>query len=446
MGNCCGQRAQYLDELEYKQIVQLHISEKDRTGRSIGKYTLSFSLLPPSDQSCMIFDLLNTKVKVSGCILPGFDPHGECGKECQDSYAFATKENNLFAVLLDGHGKEGRKVSLFCRDYMMNYFYKNYELFEQDPQNALENVIESCDNELLSSGIECNLSGTTAVVVIINTLGIHAGSVGDSRSVLASLPKDISDTAYTQYKSLPFKRPVKPIRKLNAVPLTIDQKPNHEEELKRIYKAGGVVEKLSDNLGRPVGPYRVWKRRSNLPGLAMSRSIGDGIAHNVGVISSPITHTFPLYTAYDQFIILASDGVWDVMENLEVVNLIERFRSSCQNTGKDYPAKTSNSTIARLVCEEARYRWFGIIEDDDVMIDDISCIIIELFYGESVLKFDDRSIEDRKINKFRSIAIENAIKGQMGVVRKDPTRGSMATEQAVIEEAIVELQSEEETQ
>jgi serine/threonine protein phosphatase PrpC len=349
-------------------------------------------------------------------------------------------------VLLDGHGKEGRKVSLFCRDYMMNYFYKNHELFEQDPLSALEEVIESCDNELLSSGIECNLSGTTAVVVIINTLGIHAGSVGDSRSVLASLPKDISDTAYTQYKPAPFKRPVKPIRNLNAVPLTIDQKPNHEEELKRIYKAGGVVEKLADNMGRPVGPYRVWKRRSNLPGLAMSRSIGDGIAHSVGVISSPITHSFPLYTAYDQFIILASDGVWDVMDNLEVVNLIERFRNTCQNSGKDYPAKTSNSTIARLVCEEARYRWFGIIEDDDVMIDDISCIIIELFYGESVLKCDERRIEDRKINKFRSIAIENAVKGQMGVVRKDPTRGSMASEQAVIEEAIVELQSEEETQ
>ena len=31
-----------------------------------------------------------------------------------------------------------------------------------------------------------------------------------------------------------------------------------------------------------------------------------------------------------------------------------------------------------MLVEEARFRWLGICEDEDVMIDDISAIIIEM--------------------------------------------------------------------
>ena len=37
--------------------------------------------------------------------------------------------------------------------------------------------------------------------------------------------------------------------------------------------------------GDPIGPYRVWLKNENVPGLAMSRSVGDRVAHSVGVIS-----------------------------------------------------------------------------------------------------------------------------------------------------------------
>ena len=39
--------------------------------------------------------------------------------------------------------------------------------------------------------------------------------------------------------------------------------------------------------GDPIGPYRVWLKNENIPGLAMSRSVGDRVAHSVGVISDP---------------------------------------------------------------------------------------------------------------------------------------------------------------
>ncbi len=37
----------------------------------------------------------------------------------------------------------------------------------------------------------------------------------------------------------------------------------------------------------PNGPYRVWLKHENYPGLAMSRSIGDFVAEGVGVIPLP---------------------------------------------------------------------------------------------------------------------------------------------------------------
>lgn len=66
-----------------------------------------------------------------------------------------------------------------------------------------------------------------------------------------------------------------------------DQKPDDPMEKKRILKMGGRVEAFTDIDGEPIGPARVWLRDENIPGLAMSRSMGDMIAQGVGVISEP---------------------------------------------------------------------------------------------------------------------------------------------------------------
>jgi serine/threonine protein phosphatase PrpC len=442
MGICCSSRLDFLEDPTYSNKIDLFIQERDRSGRVITRMPVTFLVSSPSEQNSLICDLLKTKFRLSGCVIPGLDPRGECDKDCQDSFALMSKDNNIFCILFDGHGKDGRRVSLFCRDFMLNYFHKNFENFEVDPSTAIEEMVDGCDCALHSSGVECNLSGTTAVVLVINSLGIHAGSVGDSRAIIASLPKSNSFISPEMKKQTAFNRPVQPKRVLNAVQLTVDQKPNHEEELKRIRGSGGVVEKLADDFGRPVGPYRVWKKNGNLPGLAMSRSIGDRIAHEIGVISTPICHSFNLYPAFDQFIVLASDGVWDVMDNFEVANFVEKFRSSCQNSGIDFPARTSNSNIARLLCEEARFRWFGVVEEEDVMIDDISCVVIEIGFGDLSVSNDVRNVVDRKVDKFKSIAIDTSAK-RNSAVRKDPTRGSMATAENEIEQALIDLQNED---
>jgi serine/threonine protein phosphatase PrpC len=153
------------------------------------------------------------------------------------------------------------------------------------------------------------------VIIYINQEKIIAASVGDSRGVLAALPDPSLVMKQSQEKTFPkkggkYRRPIVPTRHLAAVQLTIDQKPNHQEEMERIIKSGGRVSRLTDEQGNRIGPYRIWRQNGNLPGLAMSRSIGDKMASEIGVISTPIVQQLEHSPGQDQFIVVASDGIW----------------------------------------------------------------------------------------------------------------------------------------
>ena len=50
---------------------------------------------------------------------------------------------------------------------------------------------------------------------------------------------------------------------------------------------GGEVRQLKNELGEYIGPYRVWAKNGDYPGLAMSRSIGDLKGKNIGIIPDP---------------------------------------------------------------------------------------------------------------------------------------------------------------
>ena len=219
--------------------------------------------------------------------------------------------------------------------------------------------------------------------------------MGDSRAVLGSLFTPEEPPAYPrplrgeikenighfqQKRAIFLDTPVVPVQ------LTRDQKPEDPEELVRIFKAGGRVQQIIDEQGRKIGPYRVWKPNTNGPGIAMSRSIGDTIGSDLGVISEPVLTDYTVNWDADLFMVAASDGVWDVMENNDVVRFIEKYRRHCirgeKTSHEGYPVNASNATIAQMLCEEARTRWLGIVEKEEVFIDDISCVIVE---------FQDRS-------------------------------------------------------
>ena len=53
----------------------------------------------------------------------------------------------------------------------------------------------------------------------------------------------------------------------------------------------------------------------------MSRSIGDNIAHTVGVIADPEVRRFELNPDH-KFIVIASDGVWEFLTNEEIGHIV----------------------------------------------------------------------------------------------------------------------------
>jgi len=67
----------------------------------------------------------------------------------------------------------------------------------------------------------------------------------------------------------------------------------------------------------------------------MSRSLGDTCGHDVGIICTPVSETLRRQKGNDMFIVIASDGVWDVMSNEDVVTFVEekRHKSRKQTAG-----------------------------------------------------------------------------------------------------------------
>ncbi|CAG9332666.1 unnamed protein product [Blepharisma stoltei] len=458
MGNWCinaSQKIQSIQDLQYFNSVLLKVTDRDHHVRHSSE---EIHLPGPIHQQSLLTTVYKLPLRICGSVLPNLDHLDGKANPSMDTYAFLSKNGSLFCILFDGHGTEGDKIIAYCKKFMLNYFSENTEKFENSPKESITEMVIQCDEKLSESGISYSLSGCTAVVLVINSTGIHIGSVGHPQAVLATLPSDDSPTLNDEaleesdggMEAGPYVRSIEPSRILVPIPLTVKQKPNHEVEYKRITEAGGIVERMVDELGQPIGPYRVWLNPGNLPGLTTSRTIGDALAKEIGVISTPVCNSFEIYPEADQFIVIASNGIWDVMDQLDVINFVEKFRTFCKGKSSEYPANANNSSIARLLCEEARYRWFGIVEKQNAMIDDISCIIIELSNVVPTMSLGEsaKARASRVLEPWKSLAIDSEVYfGNKHAIRNDPARGSMTTgeiQNEVIEAAMELLKKEEE--
>ena len=63
----------------------------------------------------------------------------------------------------------------------------------------------------------------------------------------------------------------------------------------------------------------------DFPGTAFSRSIGDSLAKELGVIADPEMVTRELERG-DEMIILASDGVFEFLTNQSVIDICASFK------------------------------------------------------------------------------------------------------------------------
>lgn len=90
------------------------------------------------------------------------------------------------------------------------------------------------------------------------------------------------------------------------------------EEAERIAESKGRVFSLDDE----PGVYRMWRTgNGETSGLAVSRALGDHCLKDFGLISVPDV-TQRNITSRDKFVILATDGVWDVISNQEAVQIV----------------------------------------------------------------------------------------------------------------------------
>lgn len=270
-------------------------------------------------------------MKISGIILPGQDPHNKIPKECQDGLLLFTESQQIFLCIFDGHGTTGKKVVDFCISYMRAFISESRKNVIVDPCRFLTEMIISCDKQLRENTvIDTAISGTTAVCCYFRDDQFYVASVGDSRAILASIGENRGKEDVVNPN--PYKKDIHIEREIKYTMLTIDQKPDIEEEKERILETGAKIRQLTNLLGQPVGPARVWNKAGNMPGLAMSRSIGDNVAKKLGVISTPIVQTFSITPGSDLFLILASDGVWDVLTNTEAIRYVDYYSKHCNNS------------------------------------------------------------------------------------------------------------------
>jgi serine/threonine protein phosphatase PrpC len=332
MGPCLSSNS-LNENVAYSEAVSILIKERDRLGKVIRSDRVKFLLTLPVFTEFKTFSDNSLNLNVSSCILGGIDPRSLINKECQDGALILCKDGIFLAGVFDGHGTDGVKIVETVKDLIKSYFLANCNAFRNAGQENIKGIINECDKKVRScSTIDSSVSGCTAVLLIITDV-IHIGSVGDSKAILAMIG---SDPDYT-----PQKRIVDPGRSIVPLKLAVEQRPNIREELERIKKAGGKVQQLTNDQGIKVGPYRVWKKVGTLPGLAMSRSIGDSIGKEIGVISTPVCNSFMFDKRSDLFIVMASDGVWDVMDCQEVINFVEKFRKICQKNPESpgFPVK-----------------------------------------------------------------------------------------------------------
>ena len=83
-----------------------------------------------------------------------------------------------------------------------------------------------------------------------------------------------------------------------------------------------------------------------MPGLAMSRSIGDAMAKTVGVIADPEIQIYEYDSNSNLMaIIVASDGIWDMFESNEIGQLMKKFEDENSDTPM-YPRDYVNQIMA----------------------------------------------------------------------------------------------------
>lgn len=243
----------------------------------------------------------------------------------------------------DGHGVEGHYVSSFIKEvlpFIMSQNLYGVDLLKENIDSTAKQTFLDVNDKLVNNEeINSTFSGSTCVSVIYTPERLICLNIGDSRAV-------IGRCINAQWK---------------GVNLSRDHKPTERDEAKRIIDNDGRIQPFIDE-GEFIGPPRVWIKEDDVPGLAMTRSFGDRVASTVGVISEPEI-TYYDFNSDDNFLIIASDGIWEFITSSQCINII-----------KDFYLKKDIQGCCEYLYNESRQRW---IKEEEV-VDDITIILVFL--------------------------------------------------------------------
>lgn len=280
---------------------------------------------------------------------PGKDQYGKI-KTNQDSYLviqniFDNKNYDIIGIF-DGHGTNGQQVSKKISKETNYYFtcisnFSNtmslpiYHKLVRHDYLFVKNFVEFLQEKLIYSDFDIHFSGSTCILLFIIANHIVISNTGDSRGII------VSNMANERTNTSVF-------------PLSTDHKPNLPTESDRIIRSNGEIRKDKEG-----GPDRVWQKGEDYPGIAMSRSLGDLVAKNLGVCFEPEVSEREINNN-DMYIVLASDGLWDMLSNEEVMEIVNKY----------YWNNNPEEAVKELI-EEASRRY----EDENIARDDITVII-----------------------------------------------------------------------
>jgi serine/threonine protein phosphatase PrpC len=248
-------------------------------------------------------------------------------------------------IICDGHSIEGSGGDIVSKVVAKKLAYKFTDKNLKFPisNKKIKKIFNDVHNELVSDySDECADYGTTALVVIKyeykSEYHLIAINLGDCRAFVAT------DTSYTV--------------------LTLDHKPTTYLERSRIAKINSELKKKDkENIEiDDDGIYRIC-------GLSVSRSFGD-LNQKPFISHEPCTTRYTI-TEDTTLIVMACDGLWDVMKEDEVLNFINDWRNG--NDMSFYSDQFTDSTsqdIATLLAE------YAIILGST---DNVSVIIVNFF-------------------------------------------------------------------
>jgi protein phosphatase 2C family protein 2/3 len=220
------------------------------------------------------------------------------------------EDSVAFYGVFDGHG--GVDAAIMVQDNLHNNIFRSEAWKSGNIEGALNNGFETTDDQIIKQSIEKGwMNGSTAAVALFHNLSLYIANIGDSEALL------IKKTADGQWE---------------PEALTTLHKPSDPSEKERIEKLGGHV-----FFGRLFGA------------LAVSRSFGDSkfkipkTAQNF-VSWEPAIKKVDIVPEQHKFLVLACDGLWDVMNHQQVSDFVIKAR---------YEQNKNPAEISKMLVREA---------------------------------------------------------------------------------------------